>query len=83
MLIPIYRLDVQDSQTSTSAARIYNSSTSNDAGGLIIKLGNTSTSTHATNKWLTFEQEGIGTVRNGQGQEGRISGSTISNRRYC
>ena len=59
---PIYRLDVQDSQTSTSAARIYNSSTSNDAGGLIIKLGNTSTSTHATNKWLTFEQEGIGTV---------------------
>lgn len=59
---PSYRLDVQDSQTSTSAARIYNSSISNDASGLIIKLGNTSTSTHATNKWLTFEQDGIGIV---------------------
>ena len=59
---PIYRLDVQDSQTSTSAARIYNSSTSDNASGLIIKLGNTSINTSATNKWVTFEQEGIGTV---------------------
>lgn len=59
---PIYRLDVQDSQISTSAARIYNSSASNDAGGLIIKLGNTLTNTRPANKWVTFEQEGIGIV---------------------
>lgn len=59
---PTYRLDIRESKTGTAAARIYNNSVSNDASGLIIKLGNTSSTTQASNKWIVFEQDGIGTV---------------------
>ncbi|MBI2031749.1 MAG: site-specific integrase [Candidatus Levybacteria bacterium] len=59
---PSYRLDVQEAQAATAAARIYNSSTSNDASGLIIRLGNNSVNTQTSNKWVNFEQDGMGTV---------------------
>jgi len=59
---PAYRLDVREDQPTTAAARIYNSSISNEASGLIIKLGNTSSTTQTSNKWISFEQDGIGTV---------------------
>lgn len=76
---PIYRLDVQDSQTSTSAARIYNSSISNDADGLIIKLGNTSTTAvDNANHFTSFETSGVGMVGsirgNGKGVQYQTSG---------
>ncbi len=59
---PNFKLDVQDSKSATSAAQIFNTSTSNTASGLAIKLGNTSSNTDINNKWVTFEQSGRGIV---------------------
>ena len=60
--IPNFKLDVQDSKAATSAAQIFNTNTSNSASGLTIKLGNGSSTTDVNNKWVTFEQSGIGIV---------------------
>ena len=59
---PNFRLDVQDSQTATAAAQVFNTSTTNTASGLTVKLGNTLSTTDINNKWITFEQAGIGIV---------------------
>ncbi len=64
---PNFRLDVQDSKAATAAAQIFNTSTSPNAGGLIIKLEGNS----PTNKWIAFQQDGVGEI-------GAITGSTSS-----
>lgn len=68
---PLFRLDIRDSQTATAAAQIFNTSTGTDADGLVLKLGNTSTSAVAsTNHFLSFETAGIGIVGSVQGNDG-------------
>jgi len=59
---PSFRLDVQDPQAATAAAQIFNTDNGVNSSGLIIKLGNSSANTSSTNKWVTFEQSGIGIV---------------------
>lgn len=60
---PLFRLDIQDSQDATATAQIYNTSTNENADGLIVKLGNTSTSAVSnTNHFIGFETNGIGIV---------------------
>jgi site-specific recombinase XerD len=59
---PLFRLDVQDLQDATAAAQIYNTSTATTAAGLIVKLGNDSTSISASNHFISFETAGIGIV---------------------
>ena len=67
-----FRLYVEDSQPSTAAAQIFNTSAGSKASGLLIKLGNTSGTTNTDNKWVTFEQSGIGIVGmiKGNGEKG-------------
>ncbi len=68
---PGLKLDVQDSQDATAAAQIYNTSTNTGADGLIIKLGNTSTTVvSSTNHFISFETAGIGIVGSVQGNGG-------------
>lgn len=69
--LPNFRLDVQDSKAATAAAQIFNTSTSPNAGGLIIKLEGNS----PTNKWIAFQQDGAGEI-------GAITGSTSSGIMY-
>ena len=59
---PNFRLDIQDSQAATAAAQIFNKDSGANSSGLIVKLGNSSSTTSATNKWVAFEQSGIGIV---------------------
>lgn len=59
---PNFRLDVRDAKDSTSSAQIFNTSTSLSSSGLVVKLGNTNANTDIGNKWITFEQSGIGIV---------------------
>jgi site-specific recombinase XerD len=60
---PTFKLDVWDSQDATASARIYNTSTSENAIGLIVRLGNASSSAvPSTNRFIDFETDGIGTV---------------------
>lgn len=68
---PNFRLDVQDSKEATAAAQIFNTSTSANAGGLIIKLESNS----PTNKWIAFQQDGVGEIA-------AITGSTSSGIMY-
>ncbi len=68
---PGLKLDVQDSQSATAAAQIYNTNSGTDADGLVIKLGNTSTTAvAATNHFASFETFGIGIVGSVQGNGG-------------
>lgn len=68
---PAFLLDVQDNQPATAAARIFNTNTGTDADGLVIKLGNTSTSiVAASNHFASFETAGIGIVGSVQGNSG-------------
>ncbi|OGH37468.1 MAG: hypothetical protein A3B44_02530 [Candidatus Levybacteria bacterium RIFCSPLOWO2_01_FULL_38_21] len=76
---PSFRLDVQDSQAATAAAQIFNTNTGTDADGLIIKLGNASTTAvDNTNHFISFETSGIGIVGsiggNGKGVRYQTSG---------
>lgn len=64
---PGFALDVQQAQSATVAAQIVNTDTGTDADGLLVKLGNTATSTSTTNHWISFEQSGIGIVGSIQG----------------
>jgi len=60
---PNFRLDIQDSQAATAAAQIFNTDTGVNASGLIVKLGNISTSAVAnSNHFISFETSGIGVV---------------------
>ncbi len=59
---PQYKLDIRDNQASRSAMQIYNASTSSDADGLMIRLGNNSASLSATNTFVNFQTNGLGTV---------------------
>ncbi len=59
---PGFKLDIQGTQTSTATAQILNNYTGDTSIGLTIRLGNTNGNTSANNKWITFEQAGIGTV---------------------
>ena len=60
---PLFKLDVQDLQDATAAAQIYNTSAASTAAGLIIKLGNLSSTAVATSShFLSFETAGIGIV---------------------
>lgn len=59
---PNFRLDVQDSKAATAAAQIFNTDTGNTSTGVVVKLGNNSSTTDINNKWINFEQSGIGTV---------------------
>ena len=69
---PLFILDVQASQASTASAQIFNTNTGTDADGLIVKLGNTSTSAVAsTNHFISFETSGIGIVGSIQGNGGK------------
>jgi len=65
--LPAFKLDVSDSQAATAAAQIYNSNSSTDADGLIVKLGNTSTTVASSNHFIDFETAGIGSVGSIQG----------------
>ncbi len=69
---PGFKLDVQDSQAATAAAQFFNTNTGADADGLIVKLGNSLTTTVATtNHFLSFETAGIGIVGSIQGNGGK------------
>jgi len=60
---PLFRLEVQDSQPASAAAQIFNTNTGIDADGLIVKLGNPSTtSVNSSNRFMSFETSGIGIV---------------------
>ncbi|MEK7573271.1 MAG: site-specific integrase [Patescibacteria group bacterium] len=59
---PNFRLDVQDSKAATAAAQIFNTDTGGSSTGMVVKLGNTSSTTDINNKWVSFEQSGIGIV---------------------
>lgn len=68
-----FSLDIHNSQEKKAIARILNTSTSTDADGLTIKLGNTSKDTVSTdNHFLNFETEGLGEVGSirGNGSKG-------------
>lgn len=68
---PLLKLDVADSQAATAAAQIFNTDTGTDADGLIIKLGNASTTAvDSANHFLSFETTGIGIVGSVQGSTG-------------
>jgi hypothetical protein len=68
---PLFKLGVQSSQAATAAAQIYNTSTDAGADGLVLKLGNASTTVVAsTNHFLSFETAGIGIVGSVQGNAG-------------
>jgi hypothetical protein len=70
------RLTVTESQSATHAATINNTSTNTAADGLLIKLGNTSTTVvSSTNHFVDFETAGIGIV-------GRIRGNGGANVAY-
>lgn len=69
---PLFKLDVQDSQSATATAQIYNTNSGTDADGLIVKLGNTSTTAvNANNHFVSFETSGIGIVGSIQGNGGK------------
>lgn len=72
---PEFKLDILDSQASRSAMQIFNASNSTDADGLIIKLGNNTSSVHKDNQFITFQTQGLGTVGS---ISGTVSGSGIS-----
>lgn len=60
---PLFKLDLSDSQSNTSIARVYNTNTSPDADGLTIQLGNTSSSSvSTTNHFINFTTDGTGLV---------------------
>jgi hypothetical protein len=61
-------LNIRDFQPATVAAQIYNTSPSDDADGLNIKIANTSTATvSSSNHFINFETAGIGNVGSIQG----------------
>ncbi|OGH46807.1 MAG: hypothetical protein A3B47_01560 [Candidatus Levybacteria bacterium RIFCSPLOWO2_01_FULL_39_24] len=65
---PLLKLDVWDSQSASAAAQIYNTSDGLDADGLVIKLGNPSSSAvDPANHFISFETFGIGIVGSVQG----------------
>jgi len=69
---PGFALDVQNSQAATAAAQIFNTNTGTDADGLILKLGNTSTTAvNTANHFISFETAGIGIVGSIQGNGGK------------
>jgi hypothetical protein len=69
---PAVRFQVNDSQASTVAAQIYNTNAGTGADGLVVKLGNTSTSVvSTTNHFINFETFGIGVVGSIQGNGGK------------
>lgn len=69
---PLVKLDIQDSQSSSAAAQIFNTNSGTDADGLIVKLGNTSTTAvNANNHFVSFETTGIGIVGSIQGNGGK------------
>ena len=71
ILTPSLRLDVQDTQSASAAAQIFNTNTGTDADGMIVKLGNTSTTVvSATNHFISFETSGIGIVGSVRGGGG-------------
>jgi len=66
--VPLFKLDIQDSKSGSAAAQIFNTNNSTDADGLIVKLGNTNTTTVAkSNHFINFETSGIGIVGSIQG----------------
>ncbi len=67
---PSFFLDIQNSQSSTAAAQIFNTNTGIDADGLVVKLGNTSASASASNHFVSFETAGIGIVGSVRGNGG-------------
>jgi hypothetical protein len=69
---PSFRLDVRDAQSASAAAQIFNTDTGTNADGLIVKLGNTSTTVASTtNHFISFETSGIGIVGSIQGNGGK------------
>jgi len=69
---PLLKLDLQDNQSATAAAQIYNTNSGINSDGLIIKLGNTSTTAVAsTNHFINFETVGVGIVGSIQGNGGK------------
>jgi len=69
---PLFKLDIQDSQLATAAAQVFNTNTGTDADGLIVKLGNLSTTAIAnSNHFISFETSGIGIVGSVQGNNGK------------
>ncbi len=68
----VLRLDVWDSQSASAAAQIYNTNDGTNADGLIVKLGNSSTTAvNAANHFVSFETFGIGIVGSVQGSGGK------------
>ena len=66
------KLDLQDSQSSTATAQIFNTNSGTDADGLLLKLGNASTDAVSnTNHFISFETSGIGIVGSIQGSGGK------------
>ncbi|MBU4099678.1 hypothetical protein KJ980_08620 [Patescibacteria group bacterium] len=72
-IVPAFAFDLQKSVLASAAGQIYNTSTGIDADGLVVKLGNSSTTAVAnSNHFLSFETAGIGIVGSirGNGSKG-------------
>lgn len=69
---PKFRLDIQEGQSATAAAQIFNTDTGTTSTGVVLKLGNSSATTNVNNKWISFEQAGAGIVGlvKGNGSDG-------------
>lgn len=72
---PQYKLDVLDNQATRSAMQIFNASSSQDADGLRIQLGNNTASVSASNSFISFHTQGVGLA-------GSITGDNASGVRY-
>jgi site-specific recombinase XerD len=59
---PAYRIDIQGEETGKAITQIYNKNTSDDADGLIIKLGNKNNTIATNNHFIDFATDGLGIV---------------------
>jgi len=76
--IPSFKLSVEDNQTATAAAQIYNSDTGADADVLVLKIGASTANT--TNKFISFQTTSgeVGAIT-GTGSNGiKINTSTFA-----
>lgn len=72
---PQYKLDILDNQATRSAMQIFNASSSQDADGLRIQLGNNTATVSASNSFISFHTQGVGLA-------GSITGDNASGVRY-
>lgn len=75
---PEFKLDIHDNQKSRAAMQIYNTSDSKDADGLTIRLGSKEASLSATNTFIDFQSDRLGSVGSITGNGTGISFNTTN-----